>query len=49
MHPLPVTPPSGFEISTSLADVLVTTAATVIPDDDLDDLTCDYGARKRKR
>ncbi|GMH51972.1 hypothetical protein TrST_g8234 [Triparma strigata] len=49
LHPLPVTPPGGFEISTSLADVLVTTAATVIPDDDLDDLTCDYGARKRKR
>lgn len=38
-----------FELSASLADILVTTAATVIPDDDLDDLTCDYGMRKRKR
>jgi len=54
LHPRtaqPVTPPAAVSLSNSLSSVLdyVSSRSTTLPDDDLEDLTRDYGSRKRKR
>ena len=46
-----MTPPATISLSNSLTSVLdyVSSRSTAMPDDDLEDLTRDYGSRKRKR